>query len=998
MNVFSGWFGQSSTPQLLSRRYECTVDGEKRVYIELKKLGSGGFGDVYKVEREDTRTFYALKLMRGLDDYSLQKAMKEVTVMSQIKGPNIVKYEHHFLMDDGDRKALCVVMQLASMDLDKFIHREGPLPYYLAFTIFLQIVESLAHLHSKELIVHRDLKPGNILLNLEPLEVLIADFGLAYEVTHENQTLDFNNCGTPGFKAPEILNGSKQHNKVDTYSAGLILYLMLTGDKGFTKASCWEAYAKKNPKILEEKIHDSGIRNLLDLMLCTNPDKRLTLSEVAKSSKALGWTHALRDKLDIKEINVDYVGAFVSLIQPNERCLRRVYIHLLTLLKDEVSASLLLEYPLIHNICNVITTKSNSSRSKYTFLKKLGYSNSQMLKYASMDRAAISLLSKLLSLENLRGRVVNELLTSGFFPILLEKFKAQSEGMDEVMMYVCSVPFASTYLLHHYGFKETLYGLLTQGNCQKYVDKVFQSLQYHSSFDAKEIEEFLKYYKSFNEVRNLIMSSENSNELISEGNIDTWKQIIRHIQIDIKSISCLQRLIYPMKDMHQFLINSGVCIRNIGYCTKEMMKVTTMCSPCAQRHSIDSILIDSDPNTLGCGCLCSLPPKHLILDGIKNKKQYPVSYYNAKNTYLVHSNSEYKYRTHSTESLEDKFIIPHCGIEIIHNPLISVQFYAEIKVKNFGKNFTVGFKKHNHVSTSFPLVAHTFGKELGEMGYSNDGKLQDSLEFKNAEKLFGPSYGYNDIIGIGVTGDGFVFYTKNGSIIGITSIRLRENTIYHVAIGIQGSGTFSLTTNIDKFKYQPPINKDWNLNEFAVDAIFSDNLEIFNLFCNSIKSESKEIIQGIGILLLSLKSVNSYRYKEVITKFPVLNNLEYPELYSHYLPKDDDFPIESTQEDEKPKDEKQTYSDSLFKKINEFSDANDSMVWCEYKEETKLVVLPPVKSKAAIIQICAATFHLNPSDVSLFYFDDKGNQQILSSDSILTFGIGQGWPSYYKIM
>lgn len=76
-------------------------------------------------------------------------------------------------------------------------------------------------------IMHRDIKPENlILLDKETLEVKLADFGLSEFEKCNPQDLIFKRCGTPGYVAPEILEDKPYDCKVDSFSAGVILYIL----------------------------------------------------------------------------------------------------------------------------------------------------------------------------------------------------------------------------------------------------------------------------------------------------------------------------------------------------------------------------------------------------------------------------------------------------------------------------------------------------------------------------------------------------------------------------------------------------------------------------------------------------------------------------------------------------------------------------------------------------------------------------------------------------
>ena len=121
---------------------------------------------------------------------------------------------------------------------------------------------ALASMHSKN-ILHRDLKPENLIFAGEELTSLkIVDFGLSTIMDSANMNM---RCGSPGYVAPEILNDQSYNTKVDIFSVGVILYIMLTGKFIFPGRTFREILAKNKacrvafPPSLWEKLSPDAL-------------------------------------------------------------------------------------------------------------------------------------------------------------------------------------------------------------------------------------------------------------------------------------------------------------------------------------------------------------------------------------------------------------------------------------------------------------------------------------------------------------------------------------------------------------------------------------------------------------------------------------------------------------------------------------------------------------------------------------------------------------------
>ncbi|KAJ4722711.1 Protein kinase domain [Melia azedarach] len=121
-------------------------------------------------------------------------------------------------------------------------------------------------------IVHRDLKPDNILFSSENI-VKISDFGSADFVNEETGEMMRGVVGTPYYVAPEVLAGREYNEKVDVWSAGVILYIMLAGFPPFygeTVTEIFEAVLRGNLRFPTRVFHSVSpmAKDLLRRMLC----------------------------------------------------------------------------------------------------------------------------------------------------------------------------------------------------------------------------------------------------------------------------------------------------------------------------------------------------------------------------------------------------------------------------------------------------------------------------------------------------------------------------------------------------------------------------------------------------------------------------------------------------------------------------------------------------------------------------------------------------------
>jgi eukaryotic-like serine/threonine-protein kinase len=199
----------------------------------IERLGTGGFGTVWKAQDTVLKRWVALKIPRAgrLPDGDASLLLREARNAARLKHPAVVQ-----VFDSGieDGVAYIASEYVAGQSLRQHL-REHRLSDRRAAEICCRIAGALAHAHEMG-IVHRDLKPGNILLD-EAGQAYVADFGVAK--TEEWDAPAGQMVGTAGYMAPEQAAGRNDQvdSRADIYSLGVILYEMLTQRRLFTSGS-----------------------------------------------------------------------------------------------------------------------------------------------------------------------------------------------------------------------------------------------------------------------------------------------------------------------------------------------------------------------------------------------------------------------------------------------------------------------------------------------------------------------------------------------------------------------------------------------------------------------------------------------------------------------------------------------------------------------------------------------------------------------------------------
>lgn len=197
------------------------------------KLGSGGFGVVYKGELSNG-VLVATKVLNGnMGKRVEEQFMAEVATIGRTYHVNLVRlYGFCF-----DRRVTALVYEyLENGSLDKYLFNKNiRIEWKKLKDIAIGTAKGLRYLHEecKDKILHYDIKPANILLD-EDFSPKVADFGLAKLSNRENTHVSMDGpIGTPGYAAPEMWSARRVTEKCDVYSFGILLFEIVGKKKQF---------------------------------------------------------------------------------------------------------------------------------------------------------------------------------------------------------------------------------------------------------------------------------------------------------------------------------------------------------------------------------------------------------------------------------------------------------------------------------------------------------------------------------------------------------------------------------------------------------------------------------------------------------------------------------------------------------------------------------------------------------------------------------------------
>ncbi len=207
-------------------------------YEILKQIGAGGYGKIYKAFDTKLERIVAIKFIREdklQNGLNIERFVSEARLAATLDHPRICSV---FDYDYFENIPFIVTQYVDGLTVRQLVNNR-PLKINSALRIAVQLTDALAYAHSMG-IAHRDIKPGNVMISRVGT-VKIIDFGVAHQF--EEGWLEATDdlalprsgepYGTPTYAAPEQASGKSADYRADIFSAGMLLYEMLTGRWAF---------------------------------------------------------------------------------------------------------------------------------------------------------------------------------------------------------------------------------------------------------------------------------------------------------------------------------------------------------------------------------------------------------------------------------------------------------------------------------------------------------------------------------------------------------------------------------------------------------------------------------------------------------------------------------------------------------------------------------------------------------------------------------------------
>jgi DNA-binding NarL/FixJ family response regulator/tRNA A-37 threonylcarbamoyl transferase component Bud32 len=216
------------SPELVARKEGQSLGARIRIpqIKVLHLIGEGGTARVYLASRESNDEPLVVKILRPeitANEKALARCLEEFALVERIQSRHVARIFGH---GNFEGQAYLVMEFFEGNDLSKRLDGK-PLAPEEALRLFRELMFALGDIHEKG-ILHRDLKPQNLMFRSDG-SLAIVDFGIAKDIAAADRTGRGEVLGTPRYMSPEQVQGRALDLRTDIYSAGVLLFQMLTG-------------------------------------------------------------------------------------------------------------------------------------------------------------------------------------------------------------------------------------------------------------------------------------------------------------------------------------------------------------------------------------------------------------------------------------------------------------------------------------------------------------------------------------------------------------------------------------------------------------------------------------------------------------------------------------------------------------------------------------------------------------------------------------------------
>lgn len=269
---------------------------------------------VYKAEVTEIGLRVALKIMLPGDDpaESSKRFDREGELLETVRGrPRFVQILAVGVSSEGDR---FIVTEWLDGETLREVVRAGPRSLEYTIDVTLQLLAGLEHLHSQS-IIHRDIKPDNIFV-MHGRQTKILDFGIAFDMKEESRLTSYGVVlGTGPYVQPRLMVPDRvtPDKTADIYSAGVVLYEMISGVCPFLGPSEDKHLKERGPQMLPREIIPADLQDILVRMLGGGEPPYHNIAEVIRDLEDL------KRSVELSEVPT-LTGTEVEPVKPGRDC------------------------------------------------------------------------------------------------------------------------------------------------------------------------------------------------------------------------------------------------------------------------------------------------------------------------------------------------------------------------------------------------------------------------------------------------------------------------------------------------------------------------------------------------------------------------------------------------------------------------------------------------------------------------------------------------------